>query len=180
MGFCDLVPVRQSVLHAAERRRARQTIPGQEQPVARVGHATPSRRARVQHTRNAQSSAVLGGRYIFEQRPRVPPVRVAGSARGFGPFTVGCSNGTYVTAPGINALPECGRRAGRCCCICRHQSDGVARDAAEPPTSATRTRVLRSRTSGRPGPDDGELRLRWDGQRMPRPSIRERRRLVAS
>src|SRR5258708_33326737 len=64
------------------------------------------------HTRNAQVfRGFFEGRYIFDSVPGFLRYASAPAAGGFGPSTVGCSNGSYVTAPAgcpAGSSPTCG------------------------------------------------------------------------
>src|SRR4029078_12746093 len=54
------------------------------------------------HTNNVQVfRGFFEGRYIFDSVPGFLRYTSPAAPGGFGPFTVGCSNGTYVTAPTV-------------------------------------------------------------------------------
>src|SRR5882762_7729547 len=84
-----------------------------------------------QHTNNAQVfRGFFEGRYIFDSVAGFLRYASPAAPGGFGPFTVGCSNGTYVTAP---ASCSAGSRTTGGPLLLYLQSsspDGVARDAA--------------------------------------------------
>ena len=66
----------------------------------------------------------------LRQRHRLPALRLAGGAGGFGPNTIGCSNGSYVTAPA--SCPAGTTTTGGPLLFYLQSSspDGIARDAA--------------------------------------------------
>jgi hypothetical protein len=123
-----------------------------------------------QHTNNAQVfRGFFEGRYIFDSV--VGFLRYASPAApgGFGPFTLGCSNGTYVTAPA--ACPAGSRTTGGPLLFYLQSSspDGIARDAAGASdiNNEEVSLFLQDKWQMAKGltVDYG---LRWDGQRMPK------------
>ena len=100
IGLRPDVPLRQSVLPAAERRRADLADADQGQRLAGPRQAHVQVRRRVDaHAERPGVPRVLHRPISVRQRDRLPALRLAGGAGGFGPNTVGCSNGVYVTAP---------------------------------------------------------------------------------
>jgi hypothetical protein len=122
------------------------------------------------HTNNAQVfRGFFEGRYIFDSV--VGFLRYASPAApgGFGPFTIGCSNGGYVTAPA--ACPAGSRATGGPLLFFLQGSgpDGIARDAAGASDISNEEVALFVQ-------DKWQFRrgvtlnygLRWDGQHMPK------------
>jgi len=84
-----------------------------------------------QHTENAQVfRGFFEGRYIFDSVAGFLRYASPAATGGFGPFTIGCSNGTYVTAPA--SCPSGSTTTGGPLLFYLQASspDGVARDAA--------------------------------------------------
>lgn len=135
-----------------------------------TGHHTIKAGGEWVHTNNAQVfRGFFEGRYIFDSV--VGFLRYASPAApgGFGPSTVGCSNGTYVTAP--TACPA-GSTASVSPLLFYLQSsspDGIARDAAGASDIANEEVALFIQDKWQPG--NGltfNYGLRWDGQKMPK------------
>lgn len=83
------------------------------------------------HSNNVQVfRGFFNGRYIFDSVPGFLRYASAPAAGGFGPFTVGCSNGSYVTAP--TACPAGATTTGGPLLFYLQSSspDGISRDAA--------------------------------------------------
>ena len=123
-----------------------------------------------QHTNNAQVfRGFFEGRYIFDSV--VGFLRYASPAApgGFGPFTVGCSNGTYVTAPA--ACPAGSTTSGGPLLFYLQSSspDGVARDAAGASDINNEEFGLFVQDKWQVGKGlTVDYGLRWEGQRMPK------------
>ena len=82
------------------------------------------------HTNNAQVfRGFFEGRYLFDSVTGFLRYASPAAAGGYGPYTVGCSNGTYVTAP---ASCPAGTTAGGPLLLYLQSTspDGIARDAA--------------------------------------------------
>ena len=105
MGFAHHLPLRQAVLPAAERRRTDQALPVQGQLLDRLGqaHGQVGRRVAAHATTTRSSAASSTGRYIFDSVTGFLRYASPAAPGGFGPNTVGCSNGSYVTCS--DALP---------------------------------------------------------------------------
>ena len=99
------------------------------------------------HTMNDQVfRGFFTGRYLFDSVSGFLRYASPAAPGGFGPSTVACSNGSYVTAPHAVSRGQRRRAAVRCSSICR------ARDAtARPPTRRARraSRTTSSRCSRR-------------------------------
>jgi len=83
------------------------------------------------HTNNVQVfRGFFEGRYIFDSVPGFLRYTSPAAPGGFGPFTVGCSNGAYVTAPA--SCPSGSTTTGGPLMFYLQNSspDGIARDAA--------------------------------------------------
>jgi carboxypeptidase family protein/TonB-dependent receptor-like protein len=123
-----------------------------------------------QHTNNTQVfRGFFEGRYIFDSV--VGFLRYASPAApgGFGPFTLGCSNGGYVTAPA--SCPAGSRATGGPLLFYLQGSspDGIARDAAGASDISNEELALFVQDKWQFGPGlTLNYGLRWDGQRMPK------------
>jgi len=121
------------------------------------------------HTNNAQVfRGFFEGRYIFDSVVGFLRYASPASAGGFGPFTVGCSNGSYVTAP--TACPAGTTTSGGPLLFYLQSSspDGIARDAAGASDIANEEFALFVQDKWQPG--NGltfNYGLRWDAQKMP-------------
>jgi len=121
------------------------------------------------HTNNAQVfRGFFEGRYIFDSVPGFLRYASPGAPGGFGPFTVGCSNGAYVTAPAAcpgNSTPTGGPLLFY---LQSTSPDGIARDAAG--ASDINNEELALFVQDRWQAGHGltvDYGLRWDGQMMP-------------
>ena len=123
-----------------------------------------------QHTNNAQVfRGFFEGRYIFDSVAGFLRYASPAAPGGFGPFTVGCSNGTYVTAP--VACPAGSRATGGPLLFYLQSSspDGVARDAAGASDINNEELALFVQDKWQAGRGlTLNYGLRWDGQRMPK------------
>jgi hypothetical protein len=123
-----------------------------------------------QHTNNAQIfRGFFEGRYIFDSV--VGFLRYASPAApgGFGPFTIGCSNGSYVTAPA--SCPGGSRATGGPLLFYLQGSspDGIARDAAGASDISNEEFAVFVQDKWQLGSGlTLNYGLRWDGQRMPK------------
>ena len=122
------------------------------------------------HTNNAQVfRGFFEGRYIFDSVPGFLRYASPAAPGGFGPFTIGCSNGSYVTAPA--SCPAGSRTTGGPLLFFLQGSgpDGIARDAAGASDISNEEVALFVQ-------DKWQFRrgvtlnygLRWDGQHMPK------------
>jgi hypothetical protein len=121
------------------------------------------------HTNNAQIfRGFFEGRYIFDSVPGFLRYVSPAASGGFGPFTVGCSNGAYVTAPA--ACPAGSTATGGPLLFYLQSSspDGIARDAAG--ASDINNEELALFVQDRWQAGHGltvDYGLRWDAQKMP-------------
>ena len=123
-----------------------------------------------QHTNNAQVfRGFFEGRYIFDSVAGFLRYASPAAPGGFGPFTIGCSNGSYVTAPA--SCPAGSRTTGGPLLFYLQSTspDGVPRDAAGASDINNEEIALFVQDKWQVG---GGLTLnyglRWDGQRMPK------------
>ncbi len=123
-----------------------------------------------QHTNNAQVfRGFFEGRYIFDSVAGFLRYASPAAPGGFGPFTLGCSNGTYVTAPA--SCPAGSRTTGGPLLLYLQSSspDGVARDAAGASDINNEELALFVQDKWQAGRGlTLNYGLRWDGQRMPK------------
>jgi Carboxypeptidase regulatory-like domain len=121
------------------------------------------------HTRNTQIfRGFFEGRYIFDSVTGFLRYASAPAAGGFGPFAVGCSNGSYVTAPA--ACPAGTTTTGGPLLFYLQSSspDGVARDIAGASDISNEEFALFIQDKWQPGRGlTVNYGLRWDGQAMP-------------
>jgi hypothetical protein len=122
------------------------------------------------HTRNAQVfRGFFEGRYIFDSVPGFLRYASPPAAGGFGPFTVGCSNGSYVTAPA--GCPAGSSPTGGPLLFYLQSSspDGIARDAAGASDINNEELSLFAQDKWQPGRGlTVDYGLRWDAQKMPK------------
>jgi carboxypeptidase family protein len=123
-----------------------------------------------QHTNNAQVfRGFFEGRYIFDSVAGFLRYASPAAPGGFGPFTVGCSNGAYVTAPA--SCPAGSRATGGPLLFYLQSSspDGIARDAAGASDINNEELALFVQDKWQVGSGlTVNYGLRWDGQRMPK------------
>jgi hypothetical protein len=133
------------------------------------GHHTIKTGGEWVHTNNVQVfRGFFEGRYIFDSvvgflRYASPP-----AAGGFGPFAVGCSNGTYVTAPA--GCPAGTNSSGGPLLFYLQSSspDGLARDAAGASNISNEEFALFIQDKWQVGHGlTVDYGFRWDGQKMP-------------
>src|SRR5216683_288863 len=121
-------------------------------------------------TNNAQVfRGFFEGRYIFDSVPGFLRYASAPAAGGFGPFTVGCSNGSYVTAPA--GCPAGSSATGGPLLFYLQSSspDGIARDAAGASDINNEELSLFVQDKWQPGRGlTVDYGLRWDSQKMPK------------
>ncbi len=134
------------------------------------GHHTVKAGGEWVHTRNAQVfRGFFEGRYIFDSVAGFLRYASPATAGGFGPFTVGCSNGSYVTAPA--ACPAGSSATGGPLLFYLQSSspDGIARDAAGASDIVNEEVALFVQDKWQPGHGlTLNYGLRWDGQKMPK------------
>ncbi|HKN58853.1 MAG TPA: carboxypeptidase regulatory-like domain-containing protein, partial [Gemmatimonadaceae bacterium] len=122
------------------------------------------------HTRNVQIfRGFFEGRYIFDSVTGFLRYASAPAAGGFGPFAVGCSNGSYVTAPA--ECPAASSATGGPLLFYLQSSspDGIARDAAGASDISNEEVSLFVQDKWQPrGGLTINYGLRWDGQKMPK------------
>jgi hypothetical protein len=83
------------------------------------------------HTRNAQVfRGFFEGRYLFDSVTGFLRYASPAASGGFGPNTIGCSNGTYVTAPASCPAGSAATGGPLLFYLQSSSPDGVARDAA--------------------------------------------------
>jgi hypothetical protein len=120
------------------------------------------------HTNNFQVfRGFFEGRYIFDSVPGFLRYASPSAPGGFGPFTVGCSNGSYVTAPA--ACPAGSTTSGGPLLFYLQSSspDGIARDAAGASDINNEELALFIQDKWQVGRGlTLDYGLRWDGQRM--------------
>ena len=123
-----------------------------------------------QHTNNAQVfRGFFEGRYIFDSVAGFLRYASPAAPGGFGPFTLGCSNGAYVTAPA--SCPAGSRTTGGPLLFYLQSSspDGIARDAAGASDINNEEFALFVQDKWQMGRGlTVNYGLRWDGQRMPK------------
>ena len=121
------------------------------------------------HTNNAQVfRGFFKGRYIFDSVTGFLRYASPAAPGGFGPFTVACSNGTYVTAPA--SCPSGSTASGGPLLFYLQSSspDGIARDAAGASDINNEELALFVQDKWQVGRGlTLDYGLRWDGQIMP-------------
>ena len=122
------------------------------------------------HTNNTQVfRGFFEGRYLFDSVTGFLRYASPAAPGGFGPYTVGCSNGTLRDRSRRAVPPGRRRPAARCCSICRAAAPTASRVTrpARPTSTTTRSRCS-SRTSWQAGHGlTLDYGLRWDAQMMP-------------
>jgi len=108
------------------------------------------------------------GRYIFDSVPGFLRYSSAPAPGGFGPFTIGCSNGSYVTAPATCPAGTTTTGGPLLFYLQSTSPDGIARDAAGASDINNNEYSLFIQDKWRFG--NGltvDFGLRWDAQQMP-------------
>src|SRR5205823_3835958 len=122
------------------------------------------------HTKNTQVfRGFFEGRYLFDSVPGFLRYASPAAAGGFGPNTVGCSNGAYVTAP--SACPAGSTASGGPLLFYLQSSspDGIARDAAGASDISNEELALFVQDKWQAGHGlTLDYGLRWDAQVMPK------------
>jgi hypothetical protein len=121
------------------------------------------------HTNNFQVfRGFFEGRYIFDSVIGFLRYTSPAAAGGFGPFTVGCSNGSYVTAPAGCPAGSTPNGGPLLFYLQSSSPDGIARDAAGASDISNEEVALFIQDKWQAG--NGltvDVGLRWDGQKMP-------------
>jgi hypothetical protein len=120
------------------------------------------------HTNNAQVfRGFFEGRYLFDSVTGFLRYTSPAAPGGFGPNTIGCSNGAYVTAPA--SCPAGSTAAGPLLFYLQSSSpDGIARDAAGASDISNEEFSLFIQDKWQPGHGVTiDYGLRWDAQLMP-------------
>lgn len=122
------------------------------------------------HSNNAQVfRGFFEGRYIFDSVAGFLRYASAPAAGGFGPFTVSCSNGTYVTAPASCAGSTTPTGGPLLFYLQSSSPDGVARDAAGASDINNEEFSLFVQDRWQAGRGlTVDYGLRWDAQKMPK------------
>ena len=122
------------------------------------------------HTNNFQVfRGFFEGRYIFDSVTGFLRYTSPAAAGGFGPFTVGCSNGAYVTAPA--GCPAGASATGGPLLLYLQSTspDGIARDAAGASDISNEEFALFVQDKWQPGRGlTVDYGIRWDAQLMPK------------
>jgi len=121
------------------------------------------------HTNNFQVfRGFFEGRYIFDSVTGFLRYAAPAAAGGFGPNTVGCSNGTYVTAP-TNCPAGSTATGGPLLLFLQSTSpDGIARDAAGASDISNEEVALFIQDKWQMGHGlTVDYGFRWDAQKMP-------------
>jgi outer membrane receptor for ferrienterochelin and colicin len=121
------------------------------------------------HTNNAQVfRGFFQGRYIFDSVAGFLRYSSPAAPGGFGPFTLGCSNGTYVTAPASCPAGSTTTGGPLLLFLQTTSPDGVARDAAGASNISNEEVALFVQDKWQFGRGVTlNYGLRWDGQHMP-------------
>ena len=121
------------------------------------------------HTNNAQIfRGFFEGRYIFDSVPGFLRYASPAAPGGFGPFTVGCSNGAFVTAPATCPAGSTPTGGPLLFYLQSSSPDGVARDAAGASDINNEEFALFVQDRWQAGHGlTVDYGLRWDGQKMP-------------
>ena len=122
------------------------------------------------HTNNFQVfRGFFEGRYLFDSVTGFLRYASPAASGGFGPYTVGCSNGTYVTAPASCAAGSTATGGPLLFYLQSSSPDGIARDAAG--ASDINNEELALFVQDRWQTGNGltlDYGLRWDAQVMPK------------
>jgi carboxypeptidase family protein len=121
------------------------------------------------HTNNVQVfRGFFQGRYIFDSVTGFLRYASAAAPGGFGPFTVGCSNGTFVTAPAGCPAGTTATGGPLLFYLQSSSPDGIARDEAGASDISNEEIALFIQDKWHVGHGlTIDYGLRWDGQRMP-------------
>jgi len=121
------------------------------------------------HTNNVQIfRGFFEGRYIFDSVTGFLRYASPAAAGGFGPFTVGCSNGAYVTAPASCPAGSSATGGPLLFYLQGSSPDGIARDAAGESNISNEEFALFIQDKWQVGHGlTVDYGFRWDAQRMP-------------
>jgi hypothetical protein len=121
------------------------------------------------HTNNAQVfRGFFEGRYLFDSVTGFLRYASPAAPGGFGPFAVGCSNGTYVTAPASCPAGSTATGGPLLFYLQSSSPDGIARDAAGASDIANEEFALFVQDKWQVGRSlTLNYGLRWDAQVMP-------------
>jgi hypothetical protein len=121
------------------------------------------------HTNNIQVfRGFFEGRYIFDSVLGFLRYASPAAPGGFGPFTVGCSNGAYVTAPAACPAGSTANGGPLLFYLQASSPDGIARDAAGESDISNEEFALFVQDKWQAGSGVTiDFGLRWDGQKMP-------------
>src|SRR5438128_877770 len=121
------------------------------------------------HTNNFQVfRGFFEGRYIFDSVPGFLRYASPAAAGGFGPYTVGCSNGTYVTAPATCPAGTTATGGPLLFYLQSSRPDGIARDAAGASDVSNEELALFIQDKWQVGHGlTVDYGFRWDAQLMP-------------
>jgi hypothetical protein len=122
------------------------------------------------HTNNAQVfRGFFEGRYIFDSVAGFLRYASPAASGGFGPYTVGCSDGSYVTAPAGCAAGASPTGGPLLFYLQSSSPDGIARDAAGASDINNEEFSLFVQDKWQPGHGlTVDYGLRWDAQKMPK------------
>ena len=108
------------------------------------------------------------GRYIFDSVPGFLRYASPAAPGGFGPYTVGCSNGTYVTAPATCPAGTTATGGPLLFYLQSSSPDGIARDAAGASDVSNEELALFIQDKWQVGHGlTVDYGFRWDAQLMP-------------
>ena len=121
------------------------------------------------HTKNVQVfRGFFEGRYIFDSVPGFLRYASPAAPGGFGPYTVGCSNGTYVTAPATCPAGTTATGGPLLFYLQSSSPDGIARDAAGASDVSNEELALFIQDKWQVGHGlTVDYGFRWDAQLMP-------------
>jgi hypothetical protein len=121
------------------------------------------------HTNNTQVfRGFFEGRYLFDSVTGFLRYASPAAAGGFGPFTVGCSNGSFVTAPATCPSGSTATGGPLIFYLQSSSPDGIARDEAGASDISNEEFALFVQDRWQPGHGlTLDYGLRWDAQLMP-------------
>jgi hypothetical protein len=122
------------------------------------------------HTNNTQVfRGFFEGRYLFDSVPGFLRYASPAAPGGFGPFTVGCSDGSFVTAPATCPSGSTATGGPLLFYLQSSSPDGIARDAAGASDISNEEFALFVQDRWQPGHGlTLDYGLRWDAQLMPK------------
>ncbi len=121
------------------------------------------------HTSNVQVfRGFFEGRYLFDSVTGFLRYTSPAAPGGYGPFTVGCSNGSYVTAPASCPAGSSATGGPLLFYLQSSSPDGIARDAAGASDISNEEIALFAQDKWQAGHGvTVDYGLRWDAQKMP-------------